>query len=158
MIEGSGSGSITLTYGSGSESRRPKNHVDPVDRPDPQHWINPWWTVVKITYLYTQGEGWIRWTARRGWRMWWLDRCSCPGWTRYPGPPALSQPSTAVFFSFFPSCTCQILVCLNPQTVRTVSKAEIMRTIQNVKKTFLSAHSRWISIGDGLPNRNSKCC
>jgi hypothetical protein len=39
-MKGSGAGSIPLTYGSGSRSRRPK-HVDPVDPdsdPDPQHW------------------------------------------------------------------------------------------------------------------------
>jgi hypothetical protein len=42
MIEGSGSGSIPLTNGSGSGSRRPKNILDPSDPtsdPNPQYWL-----------------------------------------------------------------------------------------------------------------------
>jgi hypothetical protein len=35
MIEGFGSGSITLTNGSGSGSRRPEKHTDPDS--EPQH-------------------------------------------------------------------------------------------------------------------------
>jgi hypothetical protein len=66
LIEGSGSGlragsgSIILTYESGSGSGGPK-HVDPVDpNPDPEHWME------QCLSLVVQGVSWARKTRRRG--------------------------------------------------------------------------------------------
>ncbi len=49
MIEGSGSGSIPLTYRSGSRSKRAQKHTSPTDPdldPDPQQWLNPFFYIL----------------------------------------------------------------------------------------------------------------